>query len=130
MNGKIILVHIVFDDEKIRDDLKFVANGWLLDRPRAAKWTYSPKSSKLYMNYIKIIYIIWYNSNFDSEFAKVRTDLRKTDNRFCIVRSKNLQYFIRSAFFIKLFRIIFWVRSKSPWCCEMLAEKIFKFNPW
>ena len=130
MNGKIILVHIVFDDEKIRDDLKFVANGWLLDRPRAAKWIYSPESYKLYMNYIKIIYIIWYNSNFDSEFAQVRTDLRKTDNRFCIVRSKNLQYFIRSAFFIKLFRIIFWVRSKSQHQDKMLAEKIFKFNPW
>ena len=37
---------------------------------------------------------------------KVSTDLGKVDNRFCIVRTKNLQYFVWSPFFIELCHIL------------------------
>ena len=47
MSYKMILIRIVFDVETIRDDQKSVANDWLLDRLRGAKWIYIPKSEGL-----------------------------------------------------------------------------------
>ena len=94
-----ILIRIVFADEKIRDDQKSVASDWLSDHLRGAKWICIPKS--------------WLMQGIGNFYLQPRVqditvsaDLGKVDNRFCIVRTKNLQYFVWSPFFIELCHIL------------------------